>query len=194
MQSTNWSTKTYKKGSKSFVILTYSSSFSKAILFDWFSGSNLPSYPWQGSWLVAGMATFRSTVDQWREGFRKVLILAVAGRISKETCISHPRWEIRNGPDLMPLNCEHYLYRQMHATPETLLVLKFGHMKVIEGRNTLSLKPSCCPALSQRRAGTRVNRSVKHSDVRSVPVMSNSWSWVFSHSTACTCSLNNPSN
>ena len=57
---------------------------------------------------------------------------------------------------------------------------------------TLSLKPSCWPADNQRSAGSLVKRSVKHSVVKSVPVMSSSWRLVFSHSTNWTWSLRKP--
>ncbi len=140
------------------------------------------------------MAKYRSTVGQWREGFRRAPILAIAGRISRGTCRGNPHSGIRNDPDPMPSNCEHSLYRQMRATPVNDKLQWHNSLIVTCQKDlvTLSFKPSCCPALSQRRAGTRVNRSVKQSDVRSVPVISNSCSCVFSHSTACTCSLNNP--
>lgn len=105
--------------SKSFAFATYLKG-GKQIPFDWFSGNNLPSCPLQGSLLGGAMATYRSIVGQWRAGFRKALNPAIVGRISKGTCTSHPRWGIHNGPDPMPLNYGHYLYRQTHVKPETI--------------------------------------------------------------------------
>lgn len=141
------------------------------------------------------MATCRSTVDPWREGCQIEPILATESRISIEICKDSLRWGIRNDRDQALPDCVHFLGHRRLVKPDCYkAIAKQLNFQSIGEKSfiTLSLNPSCWPALSQRRAGTRVNRSLKHSVVRSVPVISNSWSWVFSHSTAWTCSLSNP--
>ena len=56
------------------------------------------------------------------------------------------------------------------------LVMYFTILKMIllSCDLTLSLKESCWPAESQRNAGILVSRSIRHSDVKSVPVISSS--------------------
>ena len=57
---------------------------------------------------------------------------------------------------------------------------------------TASVKPSSWPALSHRRNGMRVNRSMRQSVERSVAVTSSSCTADFSHSAAITWSFIRP--
>ena len=120
-------------------------------------------------------------------------------RIEAGTCKGSLHLTTRIDRDLELLNHGDCLVRQKLVTPGNIMAIvfivtnKIGYSRAFYlGFITLSLKLSCWPAESQRRQGMRVSKSVKHSVDKSVPVISNSCSCVFSHSIALTCSLNNP--
>ena len=157
--------------------------------------SSLQAFPSRGFSRAWAMAGYQPTADQSREVFPTGSNLWAEHRTSSGICRGNLHWCSHSDPNPELPSCEDCPARKRHAEPgsqHTRTDLFNRWKQDLSERCTLSLKASCCPADNQRSPGSLVRRSVRHSVVKSVPVISNSCSWVFSHSTDWTCSLSKP--